>query len=258
MDNERPGYYAIIPADVRYDDRIPANAKLLYGEISALTDMNGFCFAGNGYFAQLYGLSERTITSLIKSLKDNGHILVDLKKDDTGKVISRRIWLRVSVADGQPVEEYFYTPRKNFQEGIENFCGDINTGNNDIDIKEKVKKEKSGKKKATPPKEDFDPMPQFVAWIAQTFPDQEPAAKNALYLAITRFVQNRVALQKPYKTAGAVTGICNKLVKYAKTDIGQMIELLDNATEHNWQTVYPLNSAPPPAPKSGGREYECL
>lgn len=258
MDNERPGYYAIIPADVRYDDRIPANAKLLYGEISALTDMNGFCFAGNGYFAQLYGLSERTITSLIKSLKDNGHILVDLKKDDTGKVISRRIWLRVSVADGQPVEENFYTTRKNFQEGIENFCGDINTSINDIDIKEKNKKEKSGNKKGTPLKVDFDPMPQFVTWIAKTFPSQESAVKNALYLAITRFVENRIALKKPYKTAGAVTGICNKLVKYAKTDIGLMVELLDNATEHNWQTVYPLNSAPPPAPKSGGREYECL
>ena len=257
MDKERPGYYAVIPADVRYDDRIPANAKLLYGEISALTDMNGFCFAGNGYFAQLYGLSERTITSLIKSLKDNGYILVDLKKDGTGKVISRRIWLRVSVADGQPVEENFYTTRKNFQEGIENFCGDINTGNNDIDIKEKVKKEKSGKKKDAPPKEDFDPLSQFVTWIGHTFPSQEPAAKNALYLAITRFVQNRVALKKPYKTAGAVTGICNKLTKYAKSDIPLMIELLDNATEHNWQTVYPLNSAPS-APKSGGREYECL
>lgn len=258
MNKERPGYYAVIPADVRYDDRIPANAKLLYGEISALADMNGFCFAGNGYFAQLYGLSERTITSLIKSLKDNGHILVDLKKDDTGKIISRRIWLRVSVADGQPVEENFYTPRKYFREDIENFCGDINTSNNEIDIKEKNKKEKSAKKKDAPPKVDFDPMPQFVDWIGKTFPDREPAAKNALYKAFARFVTNRIALKKPYKTSGAVTGLCNKLVKHANTDIGLMIELLDNATEHSWQTVFPLNAAPAPKPKVGGREYECL
>lgn len=257
MCEDRPGYYAVIPADVRYDDRIPANAKLLYGEISALTDMNGFCFAGNGYFAQLFGLSERTVTSLIKALKDNGHIFVDLKKDDTGKIISRRIWLRVSISDGQPVEKNFYTPRKNFREGIENFCGDINTSNINIDIKEKYKKEKSAKKKDAPSKTDFDPLPQFVDWIGRTFPDDAPAEKNALYKAFTRFVQNRIALKKPYKTPGAVTGLCNKLVKYARADIGLMIELLDNATEHSWQTVFPLNAPPTEKPKSG-RVYECL
>lgn len=34
---ETPNYYAIIPAEVRYAS-IPGNAKLLYGEISALTN----------------------------------------------------------------------------------------------------------------------------------------------------------------------------------------------------------------------------
>ena len=164
----------------------------------------------------------------------------------------------MSIPDEHPLNNFDNTPLQTCGEGLNKNDKYINTSITDIGIKEKVKKEKSKSKKGALPKEDFDPMPQFVAWIGQTFPSQEPAAKNALYLAITRFVQNRVALKKPYKTAGAVTGICNKLVKYAKTDIGQMIELLDNATEHNWQTVYPLNSAPPSAPKSGGREYQCM
>ena len=94
-------------------------------------------------------------------------------------------------------------------------------------------------------------------WIGRTFPDDAPAEKNALYKAFTRFVQNRIALKKPYKTPGAVTGLCNKLVKYARADIGLMIELLDNATEHSWQTVFPLNAPPTEKPKSG-RVYECL
>lgn len=258
MDNERPGYYAIIPADVRYDDRIPANAKLLYGEISALIGADGYCFASNQYFADIYGCTPVTVARLISSLEDAGHIKRALERDHTGQVVCRKIWLSASVPDEQPVINFDNTPLQNCGEGINKNDKDTITSITDIDIKEKNKKEKSGKKKDAPSKTDFDPMPQFVTWIAQTFQSQEPAAKNALYLAITRFVQNRVALKKPYKTAGAVTGICNKLVKYAKTDIGQMIELLDNATEHNWQTVYPLNSAPPPAPKTGGREYECL
>ena len=32
MDDRKPSYYAVIPADVRYDPRLKPNAKLLYGE----------------------------------------------------------------------------------------------------------------------------------------------------------------------------------------------------------------------------------
>lgn len=257
MHDDRPGYYAVIPADVRYDDRIPANAKLLYGEISALISREGYCYASNAYFSELYKLSERTITGLIKVLKDSGYISVYLDRDDSGKITSRKLFLRVSTPDEQPVENIFHTPRKNFREGIEKICGDINTSIIDIDIKEN-KKEKSGKKKDTPPKTDFEPMSQFVDWIGRTFPDYEAGAKNELYKAFVRFVQNRVALKKPYKTEGAVTGLCNKLVKFAKSDIGLMVELLDNATEHSWQTVYPLNSPPPEKSQPKEREYQCM
>ena len=71
-----PNYYAIIPADVRYDKDLPANAKLLYGEIGSLANKKGYCFAANAYFAELFGISERQITRLLNSLAVKGYISI--------------------------------------------------------------------------------------------------------------------------------------------------------------------------------------
>ena len=45
MNADNPGYYAVIPANVRYDKRLKPNAKLLFGEITCLTNKKGFCWA---------------------------------------------------------------------------------------------------------------------------------------------------------------------------------------------------------------------
>lgn len=68
-------YYAIIPANVRYDKRLSANAKLLYGEITALCNEKGYCETKSKYFADLYEVSERSARNWIKQLEDYGYIL---------------------------------------------------------------------------------------------------------------------------------------------------------------------------------------
>lgn len=73
-----PNYYAIIPASVRYDDQLPATAKLLYGEIASLSNQEGFCWASNSYFGKLYKMSPRNISVLISKLEERGYIQVDV------------------------------------------------------------------------------------------------------------------------------------------------------------------------------------
>lgn len=86
--NEKPTYYANIPANVRYSDLKP-NAKLLYGEITALSNKHGFCFASNNYFANLYKVNKNTISSWISDLKNKGFIEVTIERD-LRNVITKR------------------------------------------------------------------------------------------------------------------------------------------------------------------------
>lgn len=67
-------YYAIIPANVRYDETIPDGAKLLYGEITALSNEKGFCWATNDYFSRLYKVAPRTISRWVKALINASHV----------------------------------------------------------------------------------------------------------------------------------------------------------------------------------------
>lgn len=94
MNGNTPSFYAIIPACVRYDKRLSAEAKILYGEISALTNKEGYCWATNGYFRDLYEWSQSSLTRYLKQLTDAGHIRVVV---DQGAGNERRIYLSSSL-----------------------------------------------------------------------------------------------------------------------------------------------------------------
>ena len=88
--NEKPGYYAILPPDVRYDKQLPQGAKLLYSEITALSNKNGYCWASNDYFAKLYSVSIGTIKSWLKCLEDNSYIRRVIKYKSGSKEVEQR------------------------------------------------------------------------------------------------------------------------------------------------------------------------
>lgn len=91
---EKPNYYAIIPAEVRYDSELKDKAKLLYAEITALANKTGCCYASNKYFADLYGVSTTTISLLIKNLVESGYVESEIiYKEGTKEILNR--YLRI-------------------------------------------------------------------------------------------------------------------------------------------------------------------
>tara|TARA_R100001244_G_scaffold39271_1_gene35383 strand:+ start:315 stop:920 length:606 start_codon:yes stop_codon:yes gene_type:complete len=91
---EKPNYYAIIPAEIRYNKKLTANAKLLYAEITALTNMNGKCNASTKYFSDLYEVSRVSIQNWLKLLEENNYInRTVIYKKGSKEILSRSITL---------------------------------------------------------------------------------------------------------------------------------------------------------------------
>lgn len=89
-----PGYWAVIPAPVRYDTAIPANAKLLYAELSSLAKKKGFCYASNAYFSEVFSITDGSVRRLLKALSESGYISVHVIRDEkTHEVLERRIYV---------------------------------------------------------------------------------------------------------------------------------------------------------------------
>ena len=92
MSHENPAYYAIIPANVRYDKRLKAMERILYGEITALANKMGYCTAKNKYFGDLYDVHQNTAGGWINRLEKFGYIRTELIYDGK-QIIGRRIYI---------------------------------------------------------------------------------------------------------------------------------------------------------------------
>lgn len=91
MEEQQKAYYAIIPANVRYDKDLAPNAKLLYGEITALCNEKGYCWASNQYFAELYGVSVLSVKRWVNSLVTKGYVYRRLTYKPNSKEVDKRI-----------------------------------------------------------------------------------------------------------------------------------------------------------------------
>lgn len=126
----KPSYWAVLPSAVRYDPDLPAAAKLLYAEISALTEAKGYCYASNEYFQALFGMAERTLQRHLKALQAGGYIRIF---DGSGGKARRKIFAGVNPLFADPDKNDGVTPSKMTGPPVKNDAHNIKETNKEND-----------------------------------------------------------------------------------------------------------------------------
>lgn len=171
---EKPNYYGIIPANVRYDKRLTPNAKLLYSEITALCNAKGYCWSTNKYFSELYDVSTTSISKWISSLVEFGYLKSTIKYKDGSKEILHRYLSLVN----DPIEEKLNTPIE--KKLKDNTTSINNTINNKISFDDfwnlydkKVSRDNSEKKWNRLSDKDRELIMQFIPKYKAHQPDKK-------------------------------------------------------------------------------------
>lgn len=119
MNEDKPNYYSITPANVRYDKSLPMGARFMYGEITALTKKDGYCWAGDSYFAELYEVTNTTIQNWLRALERKGYISRKrIYKEGTKQIKNRYIRLFDT-----PTQNNLGTYAKNINDPTQNNLG---------------------------------------------------------------------------------------------------------------------------------------
>lgn len=223
MEEQQKSYYAIIPANVRYDKDLVPNAKLLYGEITALCNEKGYCWATNQYFAELYNVSDRTIKNWISQLVDKRYIQRSVKYREGTKEIERRKLFIGSENNFTTLGNYVPDPSENnFTTPSEKNFPVNNTSINNTFNNTNIYKEKNIKKESV------------NSVIAEYTENKE------LQDALHGFVEMRTKARKPL-TVRAMKLSLNVLDNLAVDDVTK-IAIVNQSIMHNWLTFYKLQN----------------
>ena len=227
MENIHQGYYAIIPANVRYDKNIVPNAKLLYAEITALCNKNSYCWASNNYFSELYGVSKGTVSSWISSLVKAGYISVDLKYKEGKKEIESR---HIRLLNVYPIHDIRDTSTENHVYPIHDIMQEntqISNNKNDISLSGAQNQSPLilGETKKTKKSKDIATMRSMIAAFTQ---NEEIREKLTEYFS----VRLKKGLQPNQWQI-----ILDDLRKYAGTDADLAIEQINGAIAGGYMQI---------------------
>lgn len=113
MNNDEGNYYAIIPSYILHDKSLKPNEKLMYGQISSLTNVTGYCWAGNKVLGELLGIEPDTASRLVGNLEKAGYISRRVVRNEKNQVIKRYLAIMPRIPGGNPDDTAIEKPTGN-------------------------------------------------------------------------------------------------------------------------------------------------
>lgn len=205
----QPSFYANIPANVRYDKKLCANAKLLYGEITALTNKNGYAWAGNEYFADLYEVSLKTVSRWVSQLETEGYIKrVMIYKENSKEIKQRHIYINqngvfenVSTGEDKKEDTYGQKCQVGGDKKEEDITTSFNTTFNNL--------------------KDIVPAKAETAVQVNKMPDE-------MINMILNYFTNKMEKARPFGKSDSTIKLLDALYKAGHKDIGMYQFVIDN------------------------------
>lgn len=224
---EKPSYYSILTAEVRYDNNLTDSEKLLFAEITSLSNKYGYCTASNNYFAKLYDVSKVTVSRRISSLRDNGYLHVELIKE--GNEIKQRQLYPLSNVN-RPIIKNDKTPiNRNDKTPIikndkENNTSINNTSINSVDDNQQSNNSKPNGKKIS----DNDYITQSLSLIQENYFNQiTPIKLESLTTEIEQLGEN----------AAEIISVAIDYTKEKGKNLNYLTKVINNWADDNVTTV---------------------
>ena len=243
---EKPSFFAVLPAAVRYDARLSASEKIFFSEITALTEVEGYCYAANAYFCELYGTSERTVQRWLEHLQSAGYIEVETAAGGDAPH-PRRIWLAGRLVRGADIDAAAL-------EGDKNVAGD------DKNVGEGVTKmspptfEEQNNNNNTGARARPETAAKPSRTVSEIFVEFCTQYRLDLRLddALWKFARSRSAKKKPL-TPWAAELLCKKLSRLAneaevRDRVDYMVQVLEESIVNGWSGVFALKEYRPSPP----------
>lgn len=224
----KPAFYAVIPADVRYDSSLKPNAKLLYGEITALCNEKGYCWAGNDYFAKLYDVKPTTITTWVTELVNKKYLEREIVYEANTKQVKARI---LKLPMSYPLLDKNRVPSPiNIEEGKTVKNTDTTTVSEALPLPYKKRGAPLQKSKEN----------NTYEYIHEVFNNNEILKKNQNFIPLTvKWVTYKEKEKKQhYKTAESLTSWIKKLIKFSGGDLKIAEDIVETAMANLWEGIY--------------------